>query len=77
MEAYASGVPVSSTNVGYVKTVAGPKCRSLNIESLSPGEFIKKINQLKKDRVLVNELKKKQGDKWFPTIQLIKQLAIG
>ncbi|ALA52360.1 glycosyltransferase family 4 protein [Shouchella clausii] len=58
MEAYASGVPVLSTNVGYVKTVAGPKCRSLILNSLSPGEFIKKINQLKKDRVWLNELKK-------------------
>ncbi|PAF09034.1 hypothetical protein CHH65_13465 [Shouchella clausii] len=57
MEAYASGVPVLSTNVGYVKTVAGPKCRSLIIDSLALQDFANKIRELQADKDYLIELK--------------------
>ncbi|WP_054707059.1 glycosyltransferase family 4 protein [Bacillus sp. JCM 19041] len=58
MEAYASGVPVLSTNVGYVKTVSGPKGRSFILNSLVPAHFAEKINELKKDKDCLKVLKK-------------------
>lgn len=49
LEAYASGVPVLSTNVGYVKEVAGPQCRSLILNSRQPVRFVQKIKEIRND----------------------------
>lgn len=46
LEAYACGIPVISTNVGYVKTVADAKSKSLVLDSDDPQDFVQKINYL-------------------------------
>jgi len=58
MEALASGVPVLSTNVGYVKHIVGQVGKSLILNSLHPDLFAEKINTLKKDKELHTALKR-------------------
>ncbi|MFD0710683.1 glycosyltransferase family 4 protein [Paenibacillus sp. GCM10027626] len=58
LEAYACGVPVLSTNVGYVKTVAHEKARSLILDTDKPKHFIEKIDYLVKNREAYFEIKK-------------------
>ncbi|WP_080873937.1 glycosyltransferase family 4 protein [Oceanobacillus timonensis] len=58
LEALASGVPVLSTNVGYVKHIAGQEGKSLVLNSLQPALFVEKINMLKKDKEFHRALQK-------------------
>lgn len=58
LEAFSCGVPVISTNVGYVKTVADPKSKFLILDSDNPQDFIQKINYLISNPKLYNEIKK-------------------
>ncbi|SDI86358.1 glycosyltransferase family 4 protein [Natribacillus halophilus] len=62
LEAYACGVPVLSTNVGYVQAVAGPRNKSLILNSKNPKPFVKKIEELSKDQDLHASLKKEARD---------------
>ncbi|RSL29029.1 glycosyltransferase family 1 protein [Salibacterium salarium] len=57
VEATGCGVPVLSTNVGVVKTLAGEKAKSLVLDSHNPNDFIKKIRLLKNNPQFMNELK--------------------
>ena len=57
MEAYSCGVPVLSTNVGYVKTVAHDEAKSLILDSDDPKDFIDKIRMLQNDRSQLRRLK--------------------
>ncbi|MDQ0255361.1 glycosyltransferase involved in cell wall biosynthesis [Evansella vedderi] len=56
MEAYSCGIPVLSTNVGYVKTAASPEAQSLILNSDNPKEFIEKITFLLSNRQQLKEL---------------------
>ncbi|MBY7142193.1 glycosyltransferase family 4 protein [Virgibacillus sp. NKC19-3] len=58
LEALSSGVPVLSTNVGYVKHITGQEGKSFVLNSLQPALFAEKINTLKKDKDLHTTLKK-------------------
>lgn len=58
LEAYSCGVPVLSTNVGFIKTVAHEKARSLILDTDLPQPFIGKINFLLKNRDIYLEIKK-------------------
>ncbi|WP_416149883.1 glycosyltransferase [Salipaludibacillus sp. HK11] len=86
LEAYACGIPVLSTNVGYVKEVASPLGKQFILNSIQPEDFIKKINELKKDQELLKKLKKETRkniitnwsveeriDDWLQTLFLIKK----
>ena len=44
LEAYACGVPVISTNIGYVKEVAPPAAKHLVLDSADPADFVKVIS---------------------------------
>ncbi|WLR54786.1 glycosyltransferase family 4 protein [Mesobacillus subterraneus] len=46
LEAYGCGVPVISTNVGYVKEVAPSSAKHLVLDSTDPAEYIKVITHL-------------------------------
>jgi glycosyltransferase involved in cell wall biosynthesis len=58
LEAYSCGVPVLSTNVGYIKTVVHKKARSLILDTDHPQYFIEKIDDLVKNRDAYLEIKK-------------------
>ncbi|MCQ6559715.1 glycosyltransferase family 4 protein [Paenibacillus mendelii] len=58
LEAYSCGIPVLSTNVGYIKTVAHEKARSLILDTDQPKHFIEKIDYLVKNRDAYLEIKK-------------------
>ncbi|MFE3898712.1 MULTISPECIES: glycosyltransferase [Priestia] len=54
LEAYACGIPVLSTNIGYVKDVTPSDTHHLILNTNDPNCFINKINELLESR---NELK--------------------
>ncbi|WP_256759905.1 glycosyltransferase family 4 protein [Cohnella sp. WQ 127256] len=58
LEAYSCGVPVLSTNVGYVKTIVHEQARSLILDTDKPKKFIKKIDDLVNNRDAYLEIKK-------------------
>ena len=56
LEANACGVPVLSTNIGYVKEVTPLESRHLILDSNDPKDFIVKINQLSNDKEKLRNL---------------------
>ncbi|QQK75702.1 glycosyltransferase [Salicibibacter cibarius] len=81
LEAYSSGVPVLATNVGYVKEVAGPKGRSLILNSNRSAPFVQKIKKIRNDpsfhamlkkeareRILNHYTVEKTMDDWLETL---------
>lgn len=54
LEAYACGVPVISTNIGYVKEVAPPVAKHLVLDSADPAAYVKAITHFldQKDELL-------------------------
>ncbi|RSL29031.1 glycosyltransferase family 1 protein [Salibacterium salarium] len=86
LEANACGVPVLSTNVGYVKKITSPNGKFLILDSAQPNDFIKKIKFLKENRDLLQKLKRearenimshwtveKTINEWLHTLFKIKQ----
>ncbi|WP_416149889.1 glycosyltransferase family 4 protein [Salipaludibacillus sp. HK11] len=58
MEAYSCGVPVLSTNVGYVKKSASTEAKQLILDSDKPNDFIAKINSLNDNHSLLKDIGK-------------------
>ncbi|RSL28966.1 glycosyltransferase family 1 protein [Salibacterium salarium] len=86
LEANACGVPVLSTNVGFVKKITSPNGKFLILDSDRPDDFIKKIKFLKENHDVLQKLKReareniishwtveKTIDDWLHTLFKIKQ----
>jgi glycosyltransferase involved in cell wall biosynthesis len=58
LEAYACGVPVLSSNIGYVKAVTHPSAHEFIMESNHPIEYITKINEITQNRKQLKEIAK-------------------
>ncbi|MBT2729621.1 glycosyltransferase [Bacillus sp. ISL-75] len=56
LEAYACGIPVLSSNIGYVMDVTHPEAQSFIIDSNDPRDFISKINEIIKTRSTLKEV---------------------
>ncbi|WP_256992178.1 glycosyltransferase family 4 protein [Paenibacillus sp. XY044] len=56
LEAFASGKPVLSTNVGYVKEAAHPSGHHLILDSDDPGAFIQAIDGCLQERTRLREI---------------------
>ncbi|MBB3126335.1 glycosyltransferase involved in cell wall biosynthesis [Paenibacillus rhizosphaerae] len=56
LEAFASGKPVLSTNVGYVKEAAHPSGHHLILDSDDPGAFIQAIDSCLQERSRLREI---------------------
>ncbi|MDQ0300698.1 glycosyltransferase involved in cell wall biosynthesis [Salibacterium salarium] len=59
LEANACGIPVLSTNVGYVQKITDPAGKFLILNSDRPNDFIKKIKFLEENRDVLQKLKRR------------------
>ena len=59
LEAYACGIPVLSTNVGYVKEAAPPEARHLILDSDDPARFIRMIDEISTQKEMLTEIGRK------------------